>query len=604
MPSIECIAPAPKFTTSQSVLSPAGMCFVSSLLSAPLLTHSSSKASANGKSDIARATGPLVDLFAENDKHRLTEVSYYDVLGGLPFNCTPDQVKQAYHTACLWFHPDKTGRGEEDAVFLQVKRAWETLSDENKKRTYDSSANFDDSIPAEDLPERKFYKTFAECFERNMRFQVTSNTAGVGKAGRKGKGGGKGKKEAECPEFGDEDTPIEQVQEFYKFWVRFESWRDFTLAASKKTNNNLENMEGSSREEKRHNMKEVEREAKKMKQKENDRISSLVTRAMAQDPRLRRHKEETAAKEAAAKLEKGREAREKAEAEANAANAAKIAKEEEDAENKLASTNRKAKKETEKKLLRKVRNQFRKLALAAFQKGGDGNWKDLEEQNDEVEFLAENLTVSVLPSLSEALGDEEETLKVEGIAVVRAAYTAAKSGTDNEFLEAQKKRAEARAAAEMKEAMEKAAKAPKPWSSAELSALKKAAVKYPAGGANRFEQISLFINNLLCLPEPRSKEECIKVYNDAMAKSSAGAGAATKEGGEEKKEGEAQKVKVKVDPNVWIPDEVTDLKDALKKFPGSMEKNARWTAIQRFVATKDKRQCVEKYKELRAVAKK
>jgi len=599
MPSIECIAPSPKYTTSgTSVISPAGMSFISSLLETPLLTHVAAKAALNPHSAVNTPTGPLVDLFAENEKGKLLDVSYYNILGGLPFDCNPAMVKTGYHNACLFFHPDKTGRGEDDAVFLQVKRAFETLGDENKKRTYDSSANFDNSIPAEDLPERKFYKVFGECFQRNMRFCVTADTAGVGKAGRKGKSAvGSKKKGPNCPEFGDDDTDFKLVEEFYRFWVRFESWRDFTLAASKETNNNLENMEGSSREEKRHNMKEVERMAKKLKQKENDRIASLVERSIAMDPRMKRAKEAKAKADAARKNAKGATAREAKEAKDAAEKGEAEAKAEEEAESKLAQVNKKAVKEKEKKALRKAKNNLRKLALAAFQKGGKdlaGNWESLESQNDEVEFLTEKLDLSVLPALGDALGTDEDNLKLAGVAVVRSAYEATKSGADNEFIEAQKKKDEAKKAQEMKEAIEKASKAPKPWTGPEYSALKKAATKYPAGGANRFEQISTFVNNLLCLPEPRSKDECIKVLADVISKMTVESG----DMGEAK--AEVEKVRAKVDPLVWIPDEVADLQAALKKFPGSLEKNFRWTEIQKFVATKDKMQCVKKYKEIRA----
>ena len=51
-------------------------------------------------------------------------------------------------------------------------QAFDTLSDKDKKRAYDSSANFDDSIPSKDLTPRKFYAAYGECFDRNLRFAV------------------------------------------------------------------------------------------------------------------------------------------------------------------------------------------------------------------------------------------------------------------------------------------------------------------------------------------------------------------------------------------------------------------------------------------------
>jgi len=323
-----------------------------------------------------------LDLFNVPD---LEEISYYDALGGIPFNSTPEEVKQAYHKACLVYHPDKTGRGEEDKVFLFVKAAFDTLSDENKKRTYDSSANFDDSIPSEDLPERKFYAVFGECFERNTRFAVTKNTAGSGKKGRKGSSTGRkgGKDDNKCPPFGDDDAPIEEVEKFYSWWIRFESWRDFTLAASKKVDKDPDAAEG--REEKRWMMKEIDRESKKMKAAEVKRITTLMDRARAMDPRLRRHKEAIANEKARAAEEKERKEREEKEAVENAEAIRKAEEEDAEEERKMKAKNLKEKKDKEKKLLRKAKVLFRKLAMAAFEMGGDGNWESLEIQNEEVE---------------------------------------------------------------------------------------------------------------------------------------------------------------------------------------------------------------------------
>lgn len=48
----------------------------------------------------------------------------------------------------LLYHPDKTGRGDRDEVFIAIQKAYETLSDEKKKRAYDSELDFDDDIPS------------------------------------------------------------------------------------------------------------------------------------------------------------------------------------------------------------------------------------------------------------------------------------------------------------------------------------------------------------------------------------------------------------------------------------------------------------------------
>ena len=162
----ECITPLPAFTTENTVVSPTGLHFIASLVKDSLAKKVFASQKPKEVDDNGGKKKKTIDLF---NVPNLEDISYYDCLGGIPFNSTPEEVKAAYHRACLLYHPDKTGRGEEDTVFLRVKAAFDTLSNTDKKRTYDSSANFDDSIPPEDLPERKFYKVFGECFERNMR---------------------------------------------------------------------------------------------------------------------------------------------------------------------------------------------------------------------------------------------------------------------------------------------------------------------------------------------------------------------------------------------------------------------------------------------------
>ena len=55
----------------------------------------------------------------------LDELSYYKVLGGIKMHSTPEQIKRAFHKACLKYHPDKEGANKEskessgdDPVFL------------------------------------------------------------------------------------------------------------------------------------------------------------------------------------------------------------------------------------------------------------------------------------------------------------------------------------------------------------------------------------------------------------------------------------------------------------------------------------------------------
>jgi molecular chaperone DnaJ len=60
-------------------------------------------------------------------------MTYYDVLG-VDKSATPDEIKKAYRKKAVEHHPDKGG---DEAKFREAAEAYETLSDDNKRREYD-----------------------------------------------------------------------------------------------------------------------------------------------------------------------------------------------------------------------------------------------------------------------------------------------------------------------------------------------------------------------------------------------------------------------------------------------------------------------------------
>lgn len=83
------------------------------------------------------------------------------------------------------------------------------MVDPTKRKRYDSSLPFDDTIPSDvagNINETNFYELFNVVFLRNARFA----------------------KKKPVPEIGDAATPMESVYKFYKFWDNFETWRDFS----------------------------------------------------------------------------------------------------------------------------------------------------------------------------------------------------------------------------------------------------------------------------------------------------------------------------------------------------------------------------------------
>jgi DnaJ-class molecular chaperone len=64
---------------------------------------------------------------------------YYNTLG-VPENANGDDIKKAYRSLSLKYHPDRTqGDVEKAKLFQKVNEAYETLSDGDKRREYDMS---------------------------------------------------------------------------------------------------------------------------------------------------------------------------------------------------------------------------------------------------------------------------------------------------------------------------------------------------------------------------------------------------------------------------------------------------------------------------------
>lgn len=61
---------------------------------------------------------------------------YYEILG-INKNSTADEIKRAYRKLALQYHPDRNKTKEADAKFKEITKAYEVLSDTQKKQTYD-----------------------------------------------------------------------------------------------------------------------------------------------------------------------------------------------------------------------------------------------------------------------------------------------------------------------------------------------------------------------------------------------------------------------------------------------------------------------------------
>jgi DnaJ family protein C protein 2 len=165
-------------------------------------------------------------------------VDHYEALGLAHerYTATPQMIRTAYRKMSLQYHPDKMGHAEgdgeaghaqyDDSVFKRIAKAYEVLSDPQKRREYDSQEDFDDRIPdgsVAQASEAEFFAVYTPVFDRNARFSIAKV----------------------IPRLGDMDTPMDEVDEFYRFWHGFQSWREFPLEDA------YDPEEASSREERR-----------------------------------------------------------------------------------------------------------------------------------------------------------------------------------------------------------------------------------------------------------------------------------------------------------------------------------------------------------------
>ncbi|CAH0493858.1 unnamed protein product [Peronospora farinosa] len=327
------------------------------------------------------------------------DLTMYQQLGlsDLGFNVTDEQVKKAYHRVLIEHHPDKTGKTENDPNYLAVQKAFSTLMDPQKKRAYDSQCDFDEWIPSgtEKIAEndskgegKSFYELYGPVFTANARFSDNQPV----------------------PTLGGDDKPIDEVYAFYDFWNRFDSWRDFTHDSE----HDVESAEH--RNHKRWMAKKNEAVAKKKKKKEYARLASLVDRALAVDPRIRRVKQEEKDRKAQAKREKEEEAQRLIDEENRKKEEMERAAQEAEEKEKEARKRAKMAKEKQKKLFRKVKKAFRGLMVAASEQGLDGAIDVIKTED-----LCDSLDMDALEALVTACGGSIDKLDASGLAAVNDA---------------------------------------------------------------------------------------------------------------------------------------------------------------------------------------
>eukprot|EP01063_Lacrimia_lanifica_P027498 TRINITY_DN3871_c0_g1_i1.p1 TRINITY_DN3871_c0_g1~~TRINITY_DN3871_c0_g1_i1.p1 ORF type:complete len:625 (+),score=378.50 TRINITY_DN3871_c0_g1_i1:45-1919(+) len=528
------------------------------------------------------------------------EGDHYEVLGLVEeeWEATDDQIAKAYKKKCLEHHPDKTGG--DDTMFKKVQVAGDVMMNVAKRRTYDSSLPFDDSIPPAKVAADRFYQTFAPVFKRNSKWCTLGKDA--------------------PPALGDDDTPMETVDAFYTFWLDFKSWRDYSFTAAE---HDLETAEY--REERRWMERENQRAVDKAKKAEMARLIQLVERAYKADPRIRR-------RDAAAEQEKEAKRKAKAEEEERKKREAEEEKERAEKEAAQAKLNHKEKKALEKKARQSIRKQVRDY---------DG-YGDEDITMADVDWLLTKMSLFQMTTMSEELQQyaadriECRTFVYGEIEKMEATEKETRKGQKIGDEEAQKK-------------VEVLTTQEKEWTAEELLDLQKACVKYPSGTVDRWAKLSEF------MLDKKSPAECLKKVKKLEAEfrtpqQTTGGGMKdmmtcktvlpavqkketekidqswnTDDGPQRKfKEGEAggdkkladkdlaapkEKDEKHIDPakqdvaEVWSATEQKALENALRDLKAYKDSD-KWDKIAARVKTKTRKQCVARYKFLSGAVKK
>merc|ERR1711976_44710 len=411
------------------------------------------------------------------------------------------------------------------------------------------------------------------------------------------------------PPFGDENSTMEEVDDFYNAWYDFESWREFTYEQLEE----LERAEDSW--ERRMIQTELNRKNKGKRKEEVKRIRSLVDNAYASDPRIKRfQKEEKLRKEA--EKEKKRLEREAKKAEILAKEKAIEDAKRAEEEKKQAEIQRQKdlEKKNRDKLKKQIKNCRKALRKVVSDKLGENSVVDTE-----INLICTQYEALQLNDFTEKMSKIDKA--DDFVKTVQNEFEAIKQSLKND---------------EQKEEEEKAkriqaAKKEKEWSVQEIQILVKAANVFPAGTTKRWDKISTYYNDHHA-PEDinRTPKDCMAAIKMLSTKAQDAKGGAASSGDADdafslfltqrkhqneskplngeisedysKKHAEQTDEKAKNETKTnqsqaWTAVEQKKLEQALRTYPANYGKE-RWDKIAEAMPNRSKRECMLRYKQI------
>ncbi|KAF8820373.1 DnaJ domain-containing protein [Cardiosporidium cionae] len=509
---------------------------------------------------------------------------------------------------------------EENEAFLKIQEAYEILSNDELRRTYDSALPYEDAIPdgSSIVDENSFYHILSPVFRRNAKWSTRKPV----------------------PLLGNVDTSLQNVKRFYDFWFQFETWREFCM------DDKHDLYDAEDRIERRWMDRENRKIQKKLLKLEYIRIHSLVNLAYSKDPRILAEKQ---------RLEKERNERKDA--------LRREQKKEEEKQQALLESKRKEEEIQQKKIEEEVQaqNDMRKRTKQQIKK-----WRQcFRQQTDvlslhltdyDIQTVALNCTPAELgnicgelaeifgivwtegaraatptvggltASLPPSLSPQEEWIFLSTESKATAAHCIrTHCNTISANLEGGNKSRLEDSFSSFKEITpivppkieekKENVNTSHAWTLEELSLLAKGLQRFPGGIVNRWQKIADFVAT-------KSTEQVIaktkelgqktnlkslgsqfdKITNEMHAKQMKGIASEKKESTipaaasliTSVSESEASK-----SFSEWTREQQQALEAALLKFPASLPISERWTAIANSIPGKSRQQCAVRYKEIR-----
>lgn len=327
-----------------------------------------------------------------HDPREWKEADLYAVLGlsHLRYKATEDQIRRAHRKQVLKHHPDKksaSGGLDQDDFFKIIQKAFEVMIDSNKRAQFDSVDELATVAPPSAKSTYDFFEAWGPVFETNAHFS----------------------KKQPVPLLGDKDSTKEEVDNFYRFWGKFDSWKSFEFKDEDVPD------DSANRDHKRYIERKNISNRKKLKQEDNKKLNDMVGRAQKEDPRIKAWKDAVKAEKEKAKWEKGAGSRLAAEEAAKKKAEEEAAKKKAEEEAVAAKADAKKAKEAAKSAKKKNKRAVRGAPKGANYFGDEDKAEAIDADIDLILEKLDDLQLSTLAGKSE--GDAAD-VKAAFVAVV------------------------------------------------------------------------------------------------------------------------------------------------------------------------------------------